>query len=188
MSSNTFDMTCCIKSWHSKCHEVDLSRPTNKLSSQHANHAIARPRLWETNQSGRLILTNSKYERRVEDQSRDSMSTSNHTCTYYQLNSLRSESITLLRPPSLQNTTARCERLTPVKCVIWWFLIWVLLSKRWTRYVFRVLTHRFCGNGPALTWFSSYLTDRTQAYRHDDQQSQLHAVNYSLTQSSVLRQ
>jgi len=115
---------------------------------------IARPRLWETNQSGRLISVNSKYERRVEDRpcselwSRDSMSTPNHTCTYYQVDSLCSESITLLRPPSLQYMTSRCERLTPVKCVIWLFLIWVLLSKRWTRYVFRVLNHRFCGNGP----------------------------------------
>jgi hypothetical protein len=37
-----------------------------------------------------------------------------------------------------------------------------------------------------LTWFCSYLTGRTQAYHHDDQQSQLFAINYSVPQGSIL--
>ena len=50
----------------------------------------------------------------------------------------------------------------------------------------RVLTHRFGVNGPALTWFSSYLSGRTQAYHHDDLQSQPYAVGCSVPQGSVL--
>ena len=50
----------------------------------------------------------------------------------------------------------------------------------------RMLTHRFGVNGPALTWFSSYLSGRTQAYHHDDLQSQPYAVGCSVPQGSVL--
>ena len=49
-----------------------------------------------------------------------------------------------------------------------------------------VLTHRFGVNGPALTWFSSYLTGRTHAYSDNDQSSQLYAVNDSVPQGNVL--
>jgi hypothetical protein len=49
-----------------------------------------------------------------------------------------------------------------------------------------VLTQRVGIDGLALAWFSSYLTSRTQAYHHDDQQSQLFAVNCSVPQGSVL--
>jgi len=46
----------------------------------------------------------------------------------------------------------------------------------------RVLTHRFGVTGPALIWFSSYLTGRTPAYHHNDQRSQSNAVNCSVPQ------
>jgi len=51
----------------------------------------------------------------------------------------------------------------------------------------RVLTHRFGVTGPALTWFSSYLTGRTTAYHHNDQRSQIYAVNCSVPQGRFLR-
>ena len=50
----------------------------------------------------------------------------------------------------------------------------------------RVVTQSFGVNGLALTWFSFYLTGRTQAYHHDIQLSQLYAVNCSVPQGSVL--
>ena len=50
----------------------------------------------------------------------------------------------------------------------------------------RELTHLFGVNGRALTWFSSYFTGRTQAYHHDDQQSQLYAVDCSVPRGSIL--
>ena len=50
----------------------------------------------------------------------------------------------------------------------------------------RVLTHRFGVTGLALTWFSSYLSGRSQVFHHDEQKSQLYAVNCSVPQGSVL--
>ena len=51
----------------------------------------------------------------------------------------------------------------------------------------RVLQQRFGVEGPALTWFGSYLSDRTQlAFYHNTQQSGPYRVDCSVPQGSVL--
>ena len=49
-----------------------------------------------------------------------------------------------------------------------------------------VLPQRFGVEGPALTWFGSYLCDRTQAFYHNTQQSGSYRVDCSVPQGSVL--
>jgi Reverse transcriptase (RNA-dependent DNA polymerase) len=49
-----------------------------------------------------------------------------------------------------------------------------------------VLTRRFGVDGLALTWFNSYLAGRIQTYHCDGQHSEVHAVNCSVPQGSVL--
>ena len=46
----------------------------------------------------------------------------------------------------------------------------------------RVLQQRFGVDDPALTWFGSYLCDRTQAFYHNTQQSGLYRVDCSVPQ------
>ena len=49
-----------------------------------------------------------------------------------------------------------------------------------------VLRRRFGIEGPALTWFGSYLCDRTQAFYYNTQQSGPYRVDCSVPQGSVL--
>jgi hypothetical protein len=49
-----------------------------------------------------------------------------------------------------------------------------------------ILNQRFGVDGPALTWFDSYLSDRTQAFHHNTQQSGTYTADCSMPQGSVL--
>jgi hypothetical protein len=49
-----------------------------------------------------------------------------------------------------------------------------------------VLNQRFGIDGPALTWFGSYFSDRTQAFQYDTQRSGPYTVDCSVPQGSVL--
>ena len=53
-------------------------------------------------------------------------------------------------------------------------------------HVTHVLQQRFGVEGPTLTWFGSYLRDRTQAFYHNTQQSGPYRVDCSVPQGSVL--
>ena len=50
----------------------------------------------------------------------------------------------------------------------------------------RVLSRRFGVDGSALSWYSSYLTNRTQTFQQGKQQSGPHVVDCSVPQGSVL--
>ena len=50
----------------------------------------------------------------------------------------------------------------------------------------QVLQRRFGVEGPALTWFGSYLCDRTQAFCHNTQRSGPYRVDCNVSQGSVL--